>query len=196
MLDVTAEQLVFLDESIFKIQSGWRGIAYGPIGEHIRYRTDMRRGATLIILPAYTTKGYLPCTSVKEGYFTTEQFLSWLKNELLPHCNPFLGPRSVIILNNLNVHLDARIRQAIEEARLLLEFLPPYSPDFNPIELTFGLLKAWMKRYFESLYTRFEGNFGGILRFAIQESEYDRFAVEYFRYYAGGYIFEGDCEAL
>jgi hypothetical protein len=46
MLDVTAEQLVFLDESIFKQQTGWRLMAYGPIGQPARYSDDMTRGDT------------------------------------------------------------------------------------------------------------------------------------------------------
>ena len=109
-MDVTAKQLVFLDESIFKQQTGWRAIAYAPIGQQARYSEDLRRGDTWSILPAYTTDGYLPCTGICKGYFNSDAFLSWVTNELLPYCNPFPEPRSVICLDNLNVYLDHRVR--------------------------------------------------------------------------------------
>lgn len=62
MRHFTANQLVFLDESIFKWQTGWRGYAYAPIGDPARWSDAVRRGDTWSILPAYTTEGYLPCT--------------------------------------------------------------------------------------------------------------------------------------
>lgn len=58
----TADQLVFLDESIFKLQTGWRAYAYAPIGDPARWSDNCKRGDTWSILPAYTTTGYLPCT--------------------------------------------------------------------------------------------------------------------------------------
>ena len=69
MLDVRAEQLVFLDESIFKEQNGWRCMGYGPIGNPLRWSEDMRRGNTWSFLAVYTVDGYLPCNSVREGFF-------------------------------------------------------------------------------------------------------------------------------
>lgn len=61
MMDVRAVQLCFLDESIFKEQTGWRGMGYAPIGEPLRWSEDMRRGDTWSILAAYTTvrSGYI-----------------------------------------------------------------------------------------------------------------------------------------
>ena len=53
MQDVTADQLVFCDESIYRAQSAWRCMGYGPIGEATRWGEDMRRGLTYSILPTY-----------------------------------------------------------------------------------------------------------------------------------------------
>jgi hypothetical protein len=89
MQDVTAEQLVFLDKSIFKQQTGWRLMAYGPIGHSARYLDNMTRGDTWSILLAYTTKVYLPCTGIWQGFFNKDAFVSWVVNELLPYLNPF-----------------------------------------------------------------------------------------------------------
>lgn len=77
---------------------------------------------------------------------------------------------------------------------MLVRFLPPYSPDFSPIELTFGLLKAWMRRHWRGLQSTFRGDFIGFLRHAIEASECDRFAREHFKHSAAGYMFDGDYE--
>lgn len=74
MLDLIAEQLVFLDEALFKMQTGWRCMAYGSIGDRVVREDDMRRGDTWSILPVYTVDGYLPCTSIRLGYLNGEVF--------------------------------------------------------------------------------------------------------------------------
>ena len=208
---VKAEQLVFIDESLFKLQTMWRSMAYAPIGkpplclsrssityvpigEPARYQGDMRRGDTYSVLPAYTTEGYLPCTGVKKGWYNTEQIIDWLINELLPLCNEFPRERSIIVLDNVSVHVDPRIVQAIEEKGCMVKYLPPYSPDYNPIELTFSVLKAWMRRYFEAFKPQFEGDFEGFLRYALEHSGCDRFAKEHFKHSDAGYIFDGEIE--
>ena len=196
MLDVLAEQLVFLDESIFKQQTGWRCMAYAPIGQPARYCDDLTRGASWSVLPAYTVDGYLPCTAIREGYFNQEAFLAWVRDDLSPHCNPYPGPKSIICLDNVSVHLDARVQQVIEKAGLIIKFLPPYSPDYNPIELSFSVLKAWMRRHWRRIWPIFQGDFGGFLRYAIDSSGCDRYAREHFQHAGVGYIFEGDYEAL
>lgn len=53
--------------------------------------------------------GYLPCTGIMEGWFNAEYFLHWIVNQLMPHCNAFPAPRSVIIMENASVHINARI---------------------------------------------------------------------------------------
>ena len=106
MQDVTAEQLVFIDESLFKAQTGWRCLAYAPIGQPARWEDNMRRGDTWSILPAYTTDGYLLCTGIKKGYYNGESFFEWVVEELLPLCNPYPQPHSIIVLDNVNVHLN------------------------------------------------------------------------------------------
>ena len=65
---------------------------------------------------------------------------------MLPYYTPYLGPRSVLILNNASIHKSTRLQELCEEHGVLLKFLPPYSPDFNPIEATFNDIKAWIKR--------------------------------------------------
>ena len=118
-------------------------------------------------------------------------------NDLLPRCQPYPAPRSVIVLDNAyNTlwQLDPRIQLAVEEKGCILKFLPPYSPDYNPIELTFSVLKAWIRRHFNDYWPTFDGNFGEFIQWAVQRSRCDQFAIKHFQYSAGGYIFEGDLE--
>jgi hypothetical protein len=58
---------------------------------------------------------------------------------------PTLRPGDVVVLDNLAVHKQPEVRTAIEQVGALVRFLPPYSPDFNPIELAFAKLKAFLR---------------------------------------------------
>lgn len=174
----------------------WRSIAYAPIGDPARYHGDMRRGDTYSILPAYTTEGYLPCTGIKKGYYSKDEILDWLINHLLLLCNEYPRERSIIVLDNVSIHVNRRIVQAIEEKGCLVRYLPPCSPDYNPIELTFSVLKAWMRRHFKTFRPVFANDFKGFLRYAIEHSGCNRFAVEHFRHSSARYIFNSDIKAF
>ena len=59
---------------------------------------------------------------------------------------PTLQPGDIVVLDNLPAHKPVAIRQAIEHTGAELRFLPPCSPDFNPIEMAFAKLKAWLQK--------------------------------------------------
>ena len=59
---------------------------------------------------------------------------------------PELRPGDVVIMDNLSSHKRASVRELIEQAGATLRFLPPYSPDFNPIEKAFSKLKAMLRK--------------------------------------------------
>jgi hypothetical protein len=69
---------------------------------------------------------------------------------------PILGsftdrePNSVVVMDNASIHHDPRITDLIQNAGAVCIYLPPYSPDFNPIELVFGWVKLHMKRHFHN----------------------------------------------
>ena len=72
---------------------------------------------------------------------------TFVQTHLLPHLMPFKGvnPHSVVILDNCSIHHASDIVHSIEEVGALVHFLPPYSPDFNPIEQTFSKVKTVLK---------------------------------------------------
>ena len=81
-----------------------------------------------------------PC--VLDGPINGEAFLAYVRQFLLPT----LKPRDVVIMDNLGSHKSRKVRQAIRGVGARLLFLPPYSPDLNPIEQVFAKLKHLMRK--------------------------------------------------
>ncbi len=69
-------------------------------------------------------------------------FLAYVEHCLVPT----LAPGDIVVMDNLPAHKPPAIRKAIENAGAELHFLPPYSPDFNPIEMAFSKVKAFLKK--------------------------------------------------
>ena len=99
-----------------------------------------------------STSGLLDVDVVK-GTIDGERFYDYVQKHLLLHLMPFNGvnPHSVVVLNNCSIHHIEGIALMIEEVGTLVHFLPPYSPDFNPIEETFSKVKAEMKNLEDSM---------------------------------------------
>ena len=76
------------------------------------------------------------------GAVDGDAFAAYVQQVLVPQ----LRPGQIVILDNLSVHKRADIRQQIEQAGCALRFLPPYSPDFNPIEQAFSKFKTGLRR--------------------------------------------------
>lgn len=79
---------------------------------------------------------------VVDGPINGELFLAYVQQHLVPT----LKPGDIVIMDNLSSHKVAGVREAIEAAGARLLFLPPYSPDFNPIEQVFAKLKALLRK--------------------------------------------------
>ena len=79
---------------------------------------------------------------VLDGPMNGAAFLAYVEQVLVPE----LEPGDVVIMDNLPAHRVKGVREAIEAARATLLFLPPYSPDFNPIEQLFAKLKARLRK--------------------------------------------------
>src|SRR3546814_11101270 len=80
---------------------------------------------------------------VLDGAMHGRAFLAYAEQVLVPT----LRPGDIVVIDNLPAHKPAAVRQAIERAGAELRFLPAYSPDFNPIEMAFAKLKAFLKKH-------------------------------------------------
>ena len=104
---------------------------------------------------------------------------------MLLNYTPYPGPRLIIILDNASIHKSARLQELCERSGVILEFLPPYLLDFNPIKAIFKDLKAWIKRNY-ILASKFK-SFNNFLEFAISQA-YKIYAKAHFR--KAGYIID------
>jgi transposase len=83
----------------------------------------------------------LTAPAVFDGPIDTASFRAYVEQVLVPT----LRPGDVVVLDNLAVHKQPEVRAAITAVGAHVRFLPPYSPDFNPIELAFAKLKAFLR---------------------------------------------------
>lgn len=111
-----------------------------PQGERCRAPVPHGHWKTTTFVGALTLGG-MTAPWVIDGAMDGEMFLLWVQTQLAP----VLQSGDVVILDNLPAHKPAAIRDAIEAAGAVLLFLPPYSPDFNPIEMAFSKLKSWLR---------------------------------------------------
>jgi len=82
-----------------------------------------------------------PCLAV-EGSTTREVFEAYLEHVLAPT----LGARQMVVMDNLSAHKGGRVKEIVESRGCELVYLPPYSPDFNPIEQAFSKVKGLVRR--------------------------------------------------
>lgn len=137
-------QLVFVDESGCDRRAGYRRWGWSPKGCSPVQVTKFGRGKRWHILPAYAQDGIL-LRQIYQGSTDTDLFEHFIAR-LLHHCGRFPEPKSVIVMDNASWHHSEKIQQMCKDAGVVIEFLPPYSPDFNPIEEYFSVLKKFIKK--------------------------------------------------
>lgn len=133
-------RLVFLDETSVKTNlTRLRGRA--PVGQRLHGAVPFGKWRTQTFI-AGLTSDQLIAPWVIEGAMNQAVFETYVETQLAP----LLNPRTVVILDNLSVHRSPRAAEALKEANSWFLFLPPYSPDLNPIEQAFSKLKAHLRR--------------------------------------------------
>ena len=116
---------------------------YGRAKQGQRCRAPIPHGhwKTTTFVGALRRSG-LTAPMVLDGAMHGAAFLAYVEQVLVPT----LKPGDVVVMDNLPAHKPLAVREAIERAGASLRFLPPYSPDLNPIENAFAKLKAILKR--------------------------------------------------
>jgi transposase len=96
----------------------------------------------------------LTAPMVLDGSMNGDCFKAYVEQVLVPT----LSPGDIVVMDNLSSHKGEAVRTAIEAAKAELRYLPPYSPDLNPIEMAFSKLKAYLRKHaersVESLWVR------------------------------------------
>lgn len=133
-------RLVFVDET-------WASTAlarlYGraPVGQRLVEAVPHGHWQTTTLVAALRSDG-MTAPMVIDGAVNGDLFVAYVEKVLVPS----LRPGDIVVLDNLSCHKRAGVREAIEAAGASLLYLPPYSPDFNPIELAFAKLKALLRK--------------------------------------------------
>ena len=112
-----------------------------PRGERCRAAVPHGHWKTTTFVGALRLDG-MTAPMVLDGAMHGAAFLAYVEQVLVPS----LSPADIVVMDNLPAHKPVAVRQAIEAAGAELRFLPPYSPDFNPIEMAFSKLKALLKK--------------------------------------------------
>lgn len=130
---------VFLDECGVTTDL-LRRYGRSPRGTRLHDHTPCSHWQTHTVIAGLRLGG-LTAPAVFNGPIDNPSFLAYVEQILVPT----LRPGEVVVLDNLTVHKQPAVRTAIETAGATLRFLPPYSPDLNPIEMAFAKLKAFLR---------------------------------------------------
>ncbi|WP_370123448.1 IS630 family transposase [Bradyrhizobium sp. USDA 329] len=132
-------RLVFIDETWIKTNMaplrGW-----GSKGERLRGFAPHGHWRTLTFLGALRSD-QLTAPCVFDGPINGESFRAYVEQQLVK----VLKPGDIVVMDNLGSHKSPTVRQMIRKAGARLWYLPPYSPDLNPIEQVFAKIKHWMR---------------------------------------------------
>lgn len=148
-LDMTVyrpEMFVFLDETGTDRRSALRKYGYSLRGIPLKYDTLLVRGEHVTGIALMSACGLLD-VSVTKGTTDGDSFFDFVERHLLPQLQPFNGvnPHSVVIMDNCSIHHIQETVRMIEQVGAIVHFLPPYSPDLNPIEEAFSKVKFELK---------------------------------------------------
>lgn len=139
MAELPAAQLVFVDESGANTQMTRR---YGrsPVGKRLVCAVPQEHYQMTTMIAAVRLQG-AQAPWLFEGAMDGEMFLAWVKEGLAPG----LASGDIVVLDNLATHKVAGVKETIEAMGARVEYLPPYSPDFNPIENLWSKVKQILK---------------------------------------------------
>lgn len=159
------EHFVFVDESGCDRRAGARRTGWAPLGETPTEVAPFQREQRYQILPAYAVDGII-LARVFQGSTDSTVFEDFIE-QLLPLCGRWPQPKSVLVMDNATIHRMERISQMCHDAGVKLIYLPPYSPDLNPIEEFFAELKGFIKRNWHIYEGNPEQGFGKFLEWCI-----------------------------
>ena len=133
---------MFVDES-----GAWLGLlrsyARSPKGTRAVDDAPRRREGKVSLIAAVTPRGLdAEQCSIHPGAVNTQAFLTYLREVLVPT----LRPGQVVFMDNFTIHHNKDVRELIEGAGCFLAYSPTYSPDFNPTELVFSKIKAFLRK--------------------------------------------------
>lgn len=136
---ILAKNLIFIDESGVNLALT-RVSARAPKGQRAHGKKPQKRGQNVSLISALGLQGIVTSISLM-GAIDSLTFEAFVARKLVPQ----LWPGACVILDNCSIHLNMTIESLIQSAGATLIYLPPYSPDFSPIENCFSKIKSILR---------------------------------------------------
>jgi transposase len=156
-LDLDPERLIFIDET-WTTTNMARKCGRAKKGERLRAGVPHGHWKTTTFVAGLRVTGMV-APMVLDGPINGIWFQAYVEQILVPA----LSPGDIVIMDNLGSHKGSKVRAAIEAVGAKLLYLPPYSPDFNPIENAFSKLKAMLRKAAERTVDALWDRIGALL---------------------------------
>ena len=141
------EMFVFVDETGCDRRDYLRKTGYALRGDRAERRILLARGNRVNAMAALSVDGIVEARTSVGRSLDGDAFYDFVRVDLLPHLRPFDGtsPCSILVMDNWSGHGIDDVINLIEDVGVLLFFLPPYSPNLNPIEEAFSFVKSELR---------------------------------------------------
>lgn len=142
------DQFVWVDETGSDCRQAMKKFGYSLLGLPPVCHKLLVRGTRISAISAICSDGLID-TELVTGSVNGRRFVDFLRGTLIPNMNPFddSSPCSIMILDNCSIHHVSEVSELAEQAGILVMYLPPYSPDLNPIEATFSSVKYYLQEH-------------------------------------------------
>ena len=139
---------VWVDETGSDLKEMLRRYGYALRGERAVCNCLQVRGQRVSAIAAISTDGFLGA-DFTTGSVNRETFYDFVRGTLIPEMLHFDGfnSKSIAIMDNCSIHHVQEVSDLFNDAGIMLMYLPPYSPDMNPIELAFSYVKGYLKKH-------------------------------------------------
>ncbi|KAK3716259.1 hypothetical protein QZH41_008145 [Actinostola sp. cb2023] len=142
-------ELIFIDETGIDMRHISRETGYAVKGKRPEVRREMTNNQRISVISVIGYDGYLSVCVLQPGETVTgDVFAEYLRNDIVPLLNQYTGRSSnsiVVLADNHRIHHVQEVAERIYGAGALLRYLPPYSPDLNPIEGSYNQAKHFLK---------------------------------------------------
>lgn len=145
---LSRDKFVWVDESGSDARDHIRKYGYAIRGITPVSHRLLARGQRVNAIAGLSSSGIVAFEVVKETV-SGQTFFDFLRGQLIPQMMPFNGtnPHSIIIMDNCSVHHIHEVKDLLQQTGILALYLPPYSPDLNPIEEAFSYVKSYLRKH-------------------------------------------------
>ena len=143
------DMFVWVDETGANNRDHIRKYGYALRGMTLTCTRQLVCGKRTNAIVGLTASGILASEIITTTTVNGDVFFDYLLGSLLPMMQPFDGssPNSILIMDNCSIHHISKVKERAQQSGIVLLFLPPYSPDLNPVEEAFSYIKNYLRKH-------------------------------------------------